>query len=130
VKNDVVATFYTKEKSGRAFFDQMRTADFTSGAVGMKMCIDGAPMGAEISYRDGMVLTLRLDDFYSEAFCENNAYELRIITDKGVAYAATYNGELPQALALQVEKRAFYRAEIFNLTAGCYVAIGNPIWME
>ncbi len=130
VNNGTVATFYTREKSGRAFFDQMHSADFTSGAVGIKMCIDGNPMGSELAYREGMRLTLRLDDFYPPAWRENTAYELRIITDRGLAYASTYNGKLPQAISLAVAQRAFYRAEVYDLTHGYRIAIGNPIWLD
>lgn len=134
VSNDVVAVFYTKEKSGKAFFEQMRSGDFTAGAVGMKMCIchgeNCYPMGAEISYEEGMVLYLRLDDFYEFAWQDNTAYELRIYTDRGLVFSALYNGLYPQSLALKVEKRDFYRAEVFDLTHGYRIAVGNPIWLD
>ncbi len=122
--------FYTKEKSGRTFFDQMHSADFAVGGIGMKMCIDGNPMGSEIEYKDGMKLTLRVDDIFPKVLKDETAYELRIITDKGLAYSSIYNGKLPQAVELEVEKRAFYRAEIFDLTHEHFVAIGNPIWLD
>lgn len=130
VSNSAVSTFYTKEKSGSAFFSQMRSGNFTVGAVGIKMCIDRYPMGSEVAYREGMELTLRLDDFYPPAWQKDTAYELRIYTDRGLAYALTYSGKLPQAVALQVKKRAFYRAEVYDLTHGCRVAVGNPVWMD
>lgn len=134
VSNEGVSTFYSREKSGRAFFDVMHSADFATGAVGMKMCIcDGEncyPMGSEISYQDGMELHLRLDDFYEPAWEENTNYELRIFTDQGLAYVSSYNGKLPQAVSLKVQKRAFYRAEVYNKTYGYYVSVGNPIWLD
>ena len=61
---------------------------------------------------------------------ENTVYELRIVTDKGVAYASRCNGKLPQAVELEVQKRAFYRAEIYDITNCEWVAHGNPIWLE
>lgn len=130
VSNEVVATFYTREKSGKAFFDQMHSADFTAGAVGIQMCIDGHPMGSETAYREGMTLTLRLNHFYAPAWKPNTAYELRIYTDQGLAYASIYNGTQPQALSVHVQKRRFYRAEVYDLTHGYRVAVGNPIWLE
>lgn len=87
-------------------------------------------MGSEIPYSEGMKLTLRLDDFFSPAFKDDTAYELRIYTDRGLAYESMYNGKLPQAVSLEVEKRAFYRAEVYDLTHGYRVAIGNPIWLD
>ncbi len=130
VPNIPFSVFYTKERKGRAFFDRMHEGDFTSGGAGFKMCIDGQGMGAELTYREGMRLTLRVDDFSPKIFKENTAYELRVITDKGVAYASTFNGKQPQAVELEVQDRAFYRAEIYDLTNDCFVAIGNPIWLD
>ncbi len=130
ISNGCVATFYTSERSGLAFFNRMHEADFAVGAIGMKMCIDGHPMGSEIAYREGMKLTLRLDDFFPRAWRDNIAYEFRIVTDRGIAYSSMFNGRHPQAVEIEVQKRAFYRAEIFNHTIGCWFSLGNPIWLD
>ncbi len=128
--NAVVSTFYLKERTGRAAFDGMKSGDYTVGGFGMKMCIDGKPMGSRIAYRDGMKLTLRIDDYFAPNMQENTAYELRVITDKGLAYASVFSGKEPQALSLEVQNRRFYRAEVFDLTHGYHVAVGNPIWLD
>lgn len=47
-----------------------------------------------------------------------------------LAYSSLYNGKQSQALSMKVEKRAFYRAEVYDLTHDCRVAIGNPIWLD
>ena len=131
VSNGCVSTFYSKEKSGRAFFERMRTADYAVGAFGIQMMIDGHPMGSELIYRDGMRLCLRVGDLHAPAVRENTAYELRVYTDKGLAYASMFNGKEPQYLSLAVQKRAFYRAEVVDLTHGGYrMAVGNPIWLD
>ncbi len=121
---------YSKEKKGRAFFDKMHEADFAVGGAGIQMCIDGHPMGSEIPYHEGMKLTLRTGDMFKKLLKENTAYELRIFTDKGLAYSSMYNGKETQEIELAVEKRAFYRAEIYDLTNGYWVAVGNPIWLD
>jgi len=131
VSNGCVSTFYSREKSGRAFFDVMRSADYAVGAFGIQMMIDGHPMGSELAYRDGMRLTLRVGDLHAPAVRENTAYELRVYTDQGLAYASTFNGREPQYLSLEVKKRAFYRAEVVDLTHGGFrMAVGNPIWLD
>ncbi len=131
VSSGCVSTFYSKEKSGRAFFDVMRSADYAVGAFGMQMMIDGHPMGSEISYRDGMKLTLRVGDLHAPARRDNTAYELRVYTDKGLAYASMFNGDEPQYLSLEVKERAFYRAEVVDLTHGGFrICVGNPIWLD
>ncbi|MBE6595576.1 MAG: hypothetical protein E7644_07235 [Ruminococcaceae bacterium] len=131
VSNGCVSTFYSKKKSGRAFFDVMHSADYAVGALGIQMMIDGHPMGSELVYRDGMRLTLRVGDFHAPAFRENTAYELRVYTDEGLAYASMFNGRETQHLSLAVQKRAFYRAEVVDLTHGGFrIAVGNPIWLD
>ena len=128
--NKVVSVFYSDIQSGDAFFDIMKSGDFTVGAVGMKMSISGHKMGSTVKYEEGMELTLVLDDFYKNELKENTAYELRIYTDKGLCYASTFNGKKCQKLAIKVQKRRYYRAEVFDITHGYRVAIGNPIWLE
>lgn len=130
VRNDTISTFYTKEHSGISFFETMKTGDFSVGAVGIQMAIGEHAMGSELSFSDGMVLKVRIGDFYKHALSENGNYEVRIFTDKGLAYASSYNGLLTQTIALKVEKRAFYRVEIFDLNGGFVIAHSNPIWLD
>ena len=128
--NKVVSTMYCKERTGTAAFDCMKSGDYTVGAFGMKMCIDGKPMGSELVYRDGMKLTLRVDDLFMPTHSDGTAYELRVYTDQGLAYAAMFDGKQPQALSLEVQKRRYYRAEVYDLTHNCRVTVGNPIWLD
>ena len=128
--NCAVTTMYARERSGNAFFNVMHSADYAVGAVGMQMCIDDAPMGSEIEWKEGMKLTLRVGDFFEPTFKDGDAYELRIITDKGIAYKSVYDGKTTQQISLEVQKRAFYRAEIVDLNGGYRVAVGNPIWLD
>ena len=108
----------------------MKSGDYTVGGFGFKMCIDGKPMGTRMTYRDGMKLTLRIDDYFRKNMKEGAAYELRILTDEGLAYSSLFDATEPQALSMEVQKRRFYRAEIYDLTNKYYVAISNPIWLD
>ncbi|MBQ7399435.1 MAG: hypothetical protein IJW06_03100 [Clostridia bacterium] len=130
VRNDTVSTFYTTERLGITFFETMKRGDFSVGAVGIQMAIDDSPMGSEISFVDGMVLNVRVGDFYKCEICDDGKYEIRIFTDKGLAYASAYNGQLTQNIALKVQDRAFYRVEIFDLKQGFVISHSNPIWLD
>jgi hypothetical protein len=130
VTNACPATFYTKQRFHKDFVDRMYVGDFTVGGVGIRMMIDGHPMGSELTYRKGMRLTLRVGDFHPATWKENTAYELQILTDQGVAYSALFNGKAPQALSLAVEDRMYYRVEIWDRTHGYRVAVSNPIWLD
>ena len=44
--------------------------------------------------------------------------------------AEAFDGSVPQTAAIETRDRRFYRAEIFDLTHGYPVAIGNPIWLD
>ncbi len=127
--NAVVSVFYTKEKSGRAFFDQMKSGDYAVGIFGMQMAVGNTPMGGQTTYKAGQTLVLRLGDAFTRSLKDNTAYQLRVYTDQGLAYASIFNGKQPQALALELQDRKFYRAEVFDLTHGYRVGIGNPIWL-
>ncbi len=128
--NTAVATFYSKERHSRTFFKQMRAGNFTAGAVGIQMCVDGQPMGSELSYRDGQVLKIRVGDFFAPVLKDNAAYELRVYSDKGLVYSSLFNGKEPQYLAIKVQKRAFYRVEVLDLVSHTRIAAGNPIWLD
>jgi hypothetical protein len=130
IKNNPVATFYTKEKNGRAFFEQMRSGDYTVGPIGIKMTLGKNPIGSELEYKDGEILLIKLGDFYRHAFRNNNVYELRVISDKGVVYSSRFDGKEAQSLAIRVKKRAFYRAEVVDITRGYRLAMTNPIWLD
>ena len=94
------------------------------------MSIDSHPMGSEIDYKEGMKLSLRVGDFFDRQWRKDTVYRLRIFTDKGIAYESDFNGKTDQELQLEVQKRAFYRADIYDMTHECVVAVGNPIWIN
>ncbi len=124
------STFYTKRRFHTDFVERMYAGDYAVGGVGVKMMIDGHPMGSEVVYKEGMRLTLRLGDIFRRTFRPNTAYELQIITDQGVAYSSMFNGEMPQAVSLEVQRRAFYRMVVNDLTHGYRISVGNPIWLD
>ncbi len=128
--NTAVATFYSRERHSRTFFKQMRAGNFTAGAVGIQMCVDGQPMGSELAYRDGQVLKIRVGDFFAPVLRDNTAYELRVYSDKGLVYSSLFDGKEPQYLAVRAQKRAFYRVEVLDLVGHRRIAAGNPIWLD
>lgn len=130
VTNSCPSTFYTKRRFHTDFVGRMYAGDYAVGGVGVKMMIDGHPMGSQITYKEGMKLTVRLADFMQATWRPDTAYELQIITDKGVAYASMFDGKEPQAISLAVQKRNFYRLVVNDLTHGYRVSVSNPIWLD
>ena len=77
-----------------------------------------------------MRLTLRVGDFFAPEWREDTVYALRVFSDKGLVYSAPFNGKEDQELQIEVQKRAFYRADVYDMTHECVVAVGNPIWIN
>ena len=77
-----------------------------------------------------MILSLRVGDFFDRAWRDNTAYSLRLFSDKGLVYESDFDGKQAQELQIRLQKRKFYRADIFDKTHECVVAISNPIWLD
>ena len=129
-KNDARAAFYTDKKHSTAFFERMRAGDFNVGSMGIKMCIGEHPMGSEIAYKDGMKLSVRVGDYFDRHAKDHTVFCLRVYTDEGLAFESDFNSNEPQELQLAVQKRRFYRADVYDKTHECVVGISNPIWLD
>lgn len=130
VSNKAVAAFYTAEKSGEAFFGTMRSGDFTVGNYGIQMTLGGLPAGSETVGGAGETLLVRVPDVFPPSVRAGTAYELRVYTDKGLAFSGSFDGTPGQSVALVTEERKFYRAEVYDATHGYPVAICNPVWTD
>ena len=73
---------------------------------------------------------MRVADPFPEQIKENAVYELRVYSDRGLAFSAIFKGKRPQTVALETKARKFYRAEVVELAFGARVAIGNPVWLD
>ncbi len=129
-KNTALAAFYTEKRHSSLFYERMRKGDFNVGSMGIKMCIGEHPMGDETAFENGMILSLRVCDYFDRDAKENTVYSLRIFTDEGLAFESDFDGSETQELQLEVKKRRFYRADVYDKTNECVVAISNPIWLD
>ncbi len=132
-KHEGINTVYTTERHCKHFVNRLKAGDLNAGFIGIKMCItDGtdvcAPVGGEITYRDGLKLLLKVDDVHPLRYDANEAYRVDIISGRGLAYSAPLT--VPFALSLDVEERKFYRVDIIRERDGSPAAIGNPIWVN
>lgn len=129
-KNTALAAFYTEKRHSSLFFDRMKAGDFNVGSMGIQMCIGSHPMGDEASFEDGMILSLRVCDYFERDAKENTVYALRVFTDEGLAFESDFDGHETQELQIEVKNRKFYRADIYDKTHECVVGISNPIWLD
>ena len=125
-----LTTVYARKQDGAAILREIREGDCAAGAVGIKMAIAGQRMGGSLPYREGMTLTVELDDFFPSAFLADTVYCLKVLTDQGLAFATEFSGKMPQRLAIPVKNRKYYRVEVSNESDGFIVGVSNPIWLD
>lgn len=129
-KNCALTTLYARERKGAEFLRQVRDGDCSAGSVGIQMSICGTRMGSSLPYRDGLILAVRVGDYYRPNMPDDTVYCLKVYTEKGLAYASEFDGKAPQTLTIPVQNRMYYRVEITNESDGTIVAISNPIWLD
>lgn len=123
-----MTTVYSSRHHSADIFNLVRSGDCNAGAVGIRMCIDDAPMGSTTPYAPGKTLYVKVGDTHPAHVKADTVYSFRLYTDRGLAFAQEYLGE-ELAFAFPVEDRKFYRVEIYNESDDHTVALGNPIWL-
>lgn len=129
VSNRAMTAVYAEEHHSTVIFNRIRLGDCVAGAVGIQMCIGDTPMGSVTEYAPGKVLYIRVDQFHKAHRKSNTVYTFRLYTEKGLAYCREFDGS-PMQIAFGVEKRMFYRAEIYNESDDHTEALTNPIWLD
>lgn len=129
VSNRGLTATYAPRHYSTDMFNAVRSGNCTAGGVGIQMSIDDTPMGSVAEFAPGKTLYLKVDRFHRDHLTPDTVYSLKVFTDQGLAYAKEFDGS-PVSVALPVEKRAYYRAEIINESDHCIVALSNPIWLD
>lgn len=130
VSNRGLTTVYTEENSSTDIFNAVRSGNCAAGGVGIQMCVCDTPMGSSVPFEEGLRLSIRVADFHTAHWHPNTVYALKVYTEKGLAYAAEFDGTSPVAVTLPVKRRLFYRCEVVNESDGLPVAFSNPIWLD
>ena len=78
-------------------------------------------------------LVVCVADFHESVYMKGHTYRVDILDDKGIvcskelSYAECAQ---PVYLAVDTHQADFYRVEVFDVTSGYRIAIGNPIWNQ
>lgn len=129
VSNRGMTAVYSPRHFSTDIFKEIRAGNCVAGGVGIQMAIDHTPMGGVADYAEGIRLYIRVNAFHPAHWQANTIYCLKVYTDKGLAFAKEFD-TMPLSLALPVENRTYYRAEITNESDHTIVAITNPIWLN
>ena len=123
-------TLYTTTKKSAEVFSIIKTGNYTAGFMGIKMSVGDKPMGSVAGYKAGDTLTIEVGDFFTKKAVvkPDSDYYLRVFTEKGLCFMKKINVTETTRVALTLQDRAYYRADVFNADNGYAIAIGNPIW--
>lgn len=122
-----LTTIYAAEHKNAAYLEQLRKGNFVCDSVGIRMCVGDTVMGGEADFT-GKRLIVNVQDFHPSVRCPEHTYRLDIWDDTGVVESVEISSEEPVYIALDTEDRAFYRAEVYDVTRNRLIAVGNPIW--
>lgn len=126
-----LTTLYATERTNAAMIKPLRVGDFTCGGVGVRMCVGDTVCGGECDLK-GQRLIVSVGDFHSSLLIKGHTYRVDILDDKGVVVSKDISWtECAQLVYLAVDTDPcadFYRVEVFDVTSGYRIAIGNPIW--
>lgn len=125
-----LTTVYSSARTNEAYLSHLRKGDFVCGPVGIRMCMGDTLMGGKCKFGK-QPLILCIDDFHKSVYMPCHTYRVDILDETGVAESMEISCEGASWISLNVrEDAAFYRAEVFDVTRGLRIAIGNPIWND
>ena len=126
--NKALSTIYAAEQDAKAFVEKLGVGNFTAGHVGVQMVVGQQVMGYETDFT-GQDLAFRVGDFHSSVYDPTHAYKAVLIADEEVVGQWAISCEEPffhnRAADASVH---YYRVEIYDVTTGEMLALGNPIW--
>jgi len=126
---EALTAIYSEERKNAAFIRHLRAGDFTCGGVGMRMCVGDVLMGGVAPFKD-KALILAVGDFHRSLINASHEYRLDLFADEDIIVSREIPPYKTAYLALYDldADRAYYRAEVTDVTRDLRIAIGNPIW--
>ena len=123
-----LGTVYTQNKDASEYLSCMRSGNMTAGPAGIRMCVGDTQMGGEVSFA-GQRLVLAVDEIHDLTYKVNHTYRVDLYDDKGLVFSEEISGKEPAYFAMDANPDAkYYHANVYDVTADCIIAIGNPIW--
>lgn len=123
-----LTTIYSTKQDAQAFVDYARAGDTTAGPVGIRMNIGDTTMGGITGFQDQRVV-VSVGDIHELVYDESHKYGIELYDDGGILFSTEIDPTETTYFALDADAdRKFYRAVVVDLTEGCRIAVGNPIW--
>ncbi|MBQ8642789.1 MAG: hypothetical protein IJ480_11305 [Clostridia bacterium] len=122
-----LTTIYAESPSNAAYLSRLRRGDFTCGSAGIRMCVGDTVTGGKCTFA-GQKLIAAAGDFHVGVTDPAHTYRMDILNENGPVLSREIPCDGTSYLSLDTENCRFYRAEVWDVTCGLRIAVGNPIW--
>lgn len=125
-----LTTIYAESHEAKNLVPQMCTGDFSAGPVGIRMAVGDAVTGASGSFA-GNRLVVAVGDFHSQALDATHTYRVDLYAEDECVVSRDLDVSQMNYLAIDADPGCrYYRANVYDVTAECIVAVGNPVWNQ
>lgn len=133
-----LAAIYTKRDHRDDYMSAVRVGNMAAGWVGIRMNVNGTPMGGETSFA-GQRLQFSVGDIYNPGvtdycgtenpYMEGHIYRVELYDDGGLLMAANIDPLQMNYFAIDCDEDAmFYRVVVWDVTDNERIGVSNPIW--
>ena len=124
-----LTTIYAPSRTNADFLAHLRVGDFTCGAVGIRMCIGDTKTGGKCAFA-GQKLIAAVGDFHPCIVHEDHVYRADLLDENDVVYSKEIPCGETSYFTFDTADAKFYRIEVWDVTRGIRIAVGNPIWND
>ena len=125
----ILSTLYTTEKNPDGYLNQMKVGDMTAGPVGIRVAVGNTKTGSTGSFAAGDRVVIAAGDFHPQAAEDGHTYRLDVYDETGLLFSEDISTTEMNYVAFDARTDAkYYRANVYDVTAGKPLAIGNPVF--
>ena len=126
--NKALSTIYATKQDAKEFVERVAVGNFTAGHVGVQMVVGDQVMGYETDF-NGKSLAFRVGDFHSSVYDPTHTYKAVLIADEKTVGQWEISCEDTFYHHQEADASVhYYRVEVYDVTTGEMLALGNPIW--
>ena len=133
-----LAAIYTVRDHRDDYMAAVRVGNMAPGWVGIRMNVNGTPMGGETDFA-GQRLQFSVGDIYNPGvtdycgtenpYVEGHTYRVELYDDGGLLMAANIDPLQMNYFAIDCDETArFYRVVVWDVTDQERIGVSNPIW--
>ena len=124
-----LGTIYASKLDSQTLLDTERAGDVTAGPVGIRMSIGDTCTGGVTTFDAGKRMVVAVGDIHELVYKAGHKYGIEVYDDGGILFATEIDPRETTYFAMDIDtNRKFYRAVVVDLTEGCRIAVGNPVF--